>query len=99
MNKRCQHLEERMRVAMRTAIREHPKAKLWAKANSEDHFCLAISSTAHDATMDEVCLDIFGDKGLVCDVAYSWLNEHSSDVAMKAFLLTTCREMYKVLRV
>jgi hypothetical protein len=86
-------LDELTRVAMRTAIRKHPKAKLWAKVNCEDNFMLAVHSTALDAAMDEVIKVIDEPR------AIDWLNKNcNNDAKLRAFVMETCREMYGKLR-
>ena len=79
---------------MRTAIRKHPKAKLWAKVNCEDNFCLAVHSFAHDALMDEVV------KGIDDPTVVNWFNDFSGTDGkkLKAFVMETCSEMYQKMR-
>jgi hypothetical protein len=98
MKNRREDLEERMRVAMRTAIRKHPKAKLWAKVNYQDNFSLAVLSTARDAALDIISNDIDSNSSDVKNHAIDWMNEQVGR-KLDAFVLTTCREMYSVLRI
>lgn len=86
-------IEERLRVAMRTAIRGHKKAKLWAKVNCEDNFALAVLGTAESAAIGVIAYDdskpVIAWYNSMFDTPRKWEN----------FVLTTCREMYSVLRV
>jgi len=101
-------IEERMRVAMRTAIRANRKAKLWAKVNCEDNFVLAVYGIADDAVMNIVVAEIGSPPMIDWFNSMNKIDEASKTVTgwgaayrsnMKSFVLTTCREMYSVLRV
>lgn len=81
-------------VAMRTAIRKHKKAKQWAKVNCEDNFCLAVYSTAESAL-----LDVIGESLDEESTYIDWYNDLCSPMSkLRAFVLTTCREMYNLLK-
>lgn len=80
-------------TAMRTSIRKHPRAKLWAEVNCEDNFSLAIFQTAESACLEIVTNALHDDK------VVDWFNDKCSNPKkLKDFVLTTCREMYTVLR-
>lgn len=86
-------IEELIRVAMRTAIRGHKKAKLWAKVNHEDNFAFAMWSTAESAALGIIAYD--DSKPVI-----AWFNSmFDTPRKWENFILTTCREMYSVLRV
>jgi hypothetical protein len=79
---------------MRTAIRKHPRAKQWAKVNCEDNFCLAVYSTAEHALLDVIGNSLDTHKSYIV-----WYNDLCSPMSkLRAYVLTTCQEMYKVLR-
>jgi hypothetical protein len=83
-----------MQVAMRTAILKDERAKLWAKVNCEDNFCHAIYYTAESAVLDIVCREIEEEEMV------AWFNKACRSARdLKAFVLVTCREMYKLLRI
>lgn len=89
---------EKLRVAMRYAIRNHPKAKHWARCNCEDNFAYACLSYARSAAFDVVVEDLDSLDRTTRRTARDWLNEYDEDKKLDAFVLTVCREMYKVLR-
>ena len=105
---KIEQIEERCRVAMRKAIRKHHKAKQWAQVNSEDNFCLVIYATAERAMLeivggelnDEKVADWFNDL-CVQSSPKTPLLEQSDQLKqndkLRGFVLTTCREMYKLL--
>lgn len=86
-------IEDRMKVAIRTAIRKHSKAKLWAKVNHEDNFALAVLSTAEVAALNVIAYD---DSKPVVDFCNKMFDTPRK---WQRFLLTTCREMYSLLRI
>lgn len=89
-----QDIDERMRVAMRTAIRQDKRSKLWAKANCEDNFASVVRSIACSAAMDIVVAEI--DTREMTDWANRMLvNEQAG---LNKLALTVCREMYSILR-
>lgn len=80
-------------VAMRTAIRKDKRSRQWAKVNNEDNFSLAVYGIAESAAMDVICNDLDNSKTI------EWYNKQFGiPNKMRAFVLTTCREMYSVLR-
>lgn len=88
-----ENITERVKKAMRTAIRKHKKAKLLANANCEDNFCLAVIPTAKDALLDLVIGEI-ETKQMI-----DWYNEITKKAwPFGSLVLATCREMYHVLR-
>lgn len=82
---------------MRTALRQHPKAKVWAKANPEDKFVLVAASIAASAALDVIIADMDSADPNVADAAFDWMNAHSKDKEVRAFALDTCKEMYRIL--
>jgi len=71
----------------------HPKAKLWAKVNYEDNFCLAIRSTVYDAMLDVICNRIDAKDATIIEW---WNNECGKE--FPRIILRTSQELYKLLR-
>lgn len=82
----------RLNKAGKKAGLAHPKAKLWAKVNHEDNFALAISSTVEEAMMD-VAIDFIDAHD---STFIDWFNLESNR-EFKKIVLTTSREVYKLL--
>lgn len=77
---------------MRVAISKDKHSRLWAKANNEDDFVLAVKSIAYNALMDVVVA------GIDNPTMSKWFDAHCHDTKLNPFILKACHEMYSVLR-
>jgi len=89
-------IDSTMQLLMRRAIKAHPKAKQWAKVNCENNFALAVYNTAEAAVISEAF------RRLDTPEMVEWFNtmvDSNQATKLRKFVLTACREMYRMLRV
>ena len=79
--------------AGKAACLAHPKAKLYAKVNSEDNFCLAMSGTIEDVMMGIICKRV----DLHDDACVNWWNTECNR-QFKRIVQPVAAECYKELR-
>lgn len=83
--------KELFEIGLKAALK-HSKAKLWAKVNHCDNFCLAIRGTVEQAILDEAIL-------FLTDEDTEWLNLvcKNNEKELKIFIKKIAQTAYEKL--
>lgn len=93
------NIDETMVFLVKRACKCHPKAKQYAQVNCEDNFCLAMSFDMNTVVTDEVIRRIDNDDMMDWWNKMSQFDGGTTKTKYQNLVLTTLREMYKLLRV